>query len=153
MPPVRAIMDTYCTCVQLGHKSPPHVHLFLLPFSYHRVRPVPGSTYQCDVSDLPTKTNALPKRILDSKYHNNEYRIEPEKEISVPIEDLMELTGILNGKLVHVLKDDGCSTNVTSREFVREKTIFRKSSPDRWLYVILLRIQMRKPMKFCFMPC
>ena len=38
------------------------------------------------------------------------------KEI-VPVKELMILDGSLNGKRVRVLKDDGCNTNVVSRDF------------------------------------
>ena len=38
----------------------------------------------------------------------------------IPMNDLMVLDGSLEGKRVRVLKDDGCNTNVVSREFFRK---------------------------------
>ena len=35
----------------------------------------------------------------------------------IPVEDLIILDGLLEGKKVSVLKDDGCNTNVVSRDF------------------------------------
>ena len=35
----------------------------------------------------------------------------------IPVEDLIVLDGLLEGKKVSVLKDDGCNTNVVSRDF------------------------------------
>ena len=39
-----------------------------------------------------------------------------EKDVIVPLEDLIVLNGSLEGKIVRVLKDDGCNNNVVSHE-------------------------------------
>lgn len=49
----------------------------------------------------------------------HERGIEPEK-IPVPNKDPMELSRNLDGKMIRLVKNDGCSTNMLSREFVGE---------------------------------
>lgn len=36
---------------------------------------------------------------------------------SIPVEPLLVIEGLMNGKPVRILKDDGCNTNVISKEF------------------------------------
>ena len=44
---------------------------------------------------------------------------------TIPVENLLVIDGFLNGKMVKILKDDGCNTNVISRDFVAtNKDIF-----------------------------
>ncbi len=44
----------------------------------------------------------------------------------IPMDDLIVLEGLLDGEKVNVLKDDGCNTNVVSREFFNENRKFFK---------------------------
>lgn len=47
-------------------------------------------------------------------------------EGSVPVAELITLKGLLNSTLVHILKDDGCNTNVVSRTFLENnRDLFR----------------------------
>ena len=48
-------------------------------------------------------------------------------EETIHLEHLLVLSGTMNGLSVRVLKDDGCNTNVVSREFLdkyRRRNIF-----------------------------
>ena len=40
-----------------------------------------------------------------------------ETDVTIPVEDLIVVEGTLNGESARILKDDGCNTNVVSRDF------------------------------------
>ena len=54
----------------------------------------------------------LTKNVRKVHFKENE-----KSDASVPIELLFVLEGALNGHKVHILKNDGCSTNVISKQF------------------------------------
>ena len=63
------------------------------------------------------ESNAM-NRSRDDNIHTEE---------SIPVERLLVLSGTMNGLSIKVLKDDGCNTNVVSREFLakyRSRNIF-----------------------------
>jgi hypothetical protein len=66
--------------------------------------------------------------VSDVKTHDSE-RADGCRDDIIPIEPLFVLDGMLNGKPVRILKDDGCNTNVVSRKFVeRNAEAFKMKS-------------------------
>ncbi len=72
---------------------------------------------ESDVENLKQKLNETLHTNLE---FNTAYRGRSEGipiEGPIPIDRLIILDGLLHGKRVRVLKDDGCNTNVISQEF------------------------------------
>ena len=77
--------------------------------------------------DVPKFSSAESNAMIRSRDEN----IPAEEPI--PVELLLVLSGAMNGLSVKVLKDNGCNTNVVSREFLakyRSRNIFELSQKN-----------------------
>ena len=68
------------------------------------------------VNDLETSMGSFSSPDVES---NGAVDVSKKGNRQMPLEDLILLDGSLEGKRVRVLKDDGCNTNVVSRDFFR----------------------------------